>query len=156
MTRKSKKLLTLPDANKNRVPLPNLSAALLVADNAESGILQTPASAKAAAMRCVSHATQRKLASTDSRLPTVPQLDGACTWGDLFAPALLIIGSSLPQQDAVMLRLVCKAWAGHLGEVVTEAAPAPYPLHAHETVRKPGMHLTSPPCCLYACCLTPP
>lgn len=63
-------------------------------------------------------------------------------WGGLPAPALVQIGSSLPQHDAVMLRLVCKAWATHLGDVLTEAAPSPYPMLAHQTARKAGPILT--------------
>lgn len=63
-------------------------------------------------------------------------------WDGLPAPAVVQIGSSLAQHDAVMLRLVCKAWATHLGDVLTAAAPSPYPVLAHQTARKAGPKLT--------------
>lgn len=62
-------------------------------------------------------------------------------WDSLPAPAIVQIGTSLPQHTAVMLRLVCKAWATHLGDVITEAAPSPYSVLAHETAGSAGMNL---------------
>lgn len=62
-------------------------------------------------------------------------------WDSLPAPAIVRIGTSLPQHTVVMLRLVCKAWATHLGDVLTEATPSPYSVLAHETARSAGMNL---------------
>ncbi len=59
-------------------------------------------------------------------------------WDALPAPALVIIGDYLPSGSLAAARMVCKAWASHLSEVLKEAAPVMFPMLAHQMARKDG------------------
>jgi len=59
-------------------------------------------------------------------------------WDALPAPALVIIGEYLPSSSLASARMVCKAWASHLSEVLKEAAPVMFPMLAHQMARKDG------------------
>lgn len=134
--------------DKRSTPLPTvpLAVAIVPVDTAGADHSQPAASSKAAAMAPVGRADQAPV-SLSASLKANPQVTHEA-WDALPAPALVRIGSSLPQHNAVMLRLVCKAWATHLGDVLTEAAPSPYPLLAHEAACNAGMHL-------FACSMLP-
>ena len=133
MKHKQKKVVALPRKSDQRsVSLPTLQLAV---ETAGADFSQGAASSKAAAMAPVQLKGQAPVSlpgSTDAN--THPR-----AWDGLPAPALVQIGRSLSHHDAVMLRLVCKAWATHLGDVLTEAAPSPYPLVSHEAARKAGI-----------------
>ena len=150
MRRKQKTTLALPHKGDHRnIQLPTLARVLFV-ESLDLDVSQSNASTNTGAIGGPRHLGERFQDSEGSTEATIPQTTGA--WECLPAPALVLIGSSLPQQDVVMLRMVCKAWAAHLGEAVKEAAPSPYPLLAHKTIRKEGMHrrytLQYAQCCL--------
>lgn len=138
MGHKQKVTLVLPHKDEPRiVQLPTL-ARVLFADSLDFDASQGTAFRKTDVVDSPHHPGESVLDSQSNLEATIPQTTGA--WDCLPAPALVLIGKSLPQHDVVMLRLVCKAWAVHLGEVLTEAAPSPYPLLAHKTIRKEGTH----------------
>ena len=60
-------------------------------------------------------------------------------WDALPAPALILVAAQLPRSSLPIIRMVCKAWAGHVTEVLTETMPSAYPSLAHEATRKDGM-----------------
>lgn len=140
MRHKQKKSSAVPHrTDKRSTPMPTvqLAVAIVPVDTAGADHSQTAASSKAAATAPVGHAGQAP-ASLSGSSEANPQVTPEA-WDALPAPALVQIGSSLPQHNAVVLRLVCKAWATHLGDVLTEAAPSPYPLLAHEAACNAGV-----------------
>ena len=70
----------------------------------------------------------------------------AAAWQALPAPALLLIGSHMTSSCVASVRMVCKAWAAQLCEVLKEATPCPYPLLAHNVADKDGQDRC---CCCY-------
>lgn len=143
MRLKQTRLLAVPhrrDQRSTSLPTVQLAVAIVSVDTAGADQLQQAASSKAAAVAPVGCTGQAHVSlSGSAEASTELTLEEA--WDALPAPALVQIGSSLPQHDAVMLRLVCKAWATHLGDVLTEAAPSPYPLLAHEAACTAGMQM---------------
>lgn len=140
MRLKQTKLMAVRHKGDQRsAPLPTvqLAVAIVSVDTAEADHSQMAAASKGAAMATVGRtgqATESLSGSAEAQTQVPPE-----AWDALPAPALVQIGSSLPQHNAVMLRLVCKAWATHLSDVLTEAAPSPYPLLAHEAACNAGM-----------------
>lgn len=61
-------------------------------------------------------------------------------WDALPAPALVLIGGYLPSNCLASVRMVCKAWAAHLSEVLEVAMPSTFPLLAHQMACKGGEH----------------
>ena len=151
MRLKQARLLAVPrNRDQRSTPLPTvqLAVAFVSVDTAGSDHSQKAASSKDAAMAPVGHTGQATVSlsgSAEAKSQVTPE-----AWDALPAPALVQIGSSLLQHNAVMLRLVCKAWATHMSDVLTEAAPSPYPLLAHEAACNAGMKLHLAACCLHA------
>ncbi|DBB06974.1 TPA: hypothetical protein ACH3X3_009624, partial [Trebouxia sp. C0006] len=67
-----------------------------------------------------------------------PSSKATKAWDALPAPALVIIGEYLPSSSLAAARMVCKAWASHLSEVLKEAAPVMFPMLAQQMARKDG------------------
>lgn len=59
-------------------------------------------------------------------------------WDALPAPALIMIGTHLPGSSLAAVRLVCKRWAAHLSESLTETVPSAFPMLAHQSSQKDG------------------
>lgn len=75
-----------------------------------------------------------------------PNSKATKAWDALPAPALVLIGDCLPSGSLTSARMVCKAWASHLSEVLKDAAPVMFPMLAHQMARKDGeqcVHLQS-------------
>ena len=67
-----------------------------------------------------------------------PSSNATKAWDALPAPALVLIGVYLPSGSLASARMVCKAWASHLSEVLKDAAPVMFPMLAHQMARKHG------------------
>ena len=73
--------------------------------------------------------------STQQSLEAQPQ---AAAWDALPAPALILVAAQLPRSSLPCIRMVCKTWAEHVTEVLTETMLAPFPSTAYEASQKDG------------------
>ena len=140
--KQTRRLAVSHQSDQRSTPLPTvqLAVAIVSVDTAGADHSQKAAPCKPAAMAPVERTGQPPVSLSGSAEAST-QVTVEEAWDALPAPALVQIGSSLSQHDAVMLRLVCKSWATHLGDVLTEAAPSPYPLLAHQAACNAGMKM---------------
>ncbi|DBA85851.1 hypothetical protein WJX77_011838 [Trebouxia sp. C0004] len=117
------------DSKAERVPN-NALASLTIA------MLDTELVANVSSLKVVAAHSVLDTAWEGSAGSPIPKATKA--WDALPAPALVLIGGYLPSGSLAPARMVCKAWASHLSEVLKDAAPIMFPMLAHQMASKDG------------------